>query len=258
MVPLVSLKDAWFSYPAVPHSEAALKAITLTISPGETLGLIGPSGAGKTTLLKLMAGLYLPLQGTVHFQGKGWESLSRQECATARRKLAMTFQRSGLFDSLSCGDNLRLPLREVLRLSSKKTEQKLKQALKEVGLEGIENRAVSEISGGMQKRLGMARALLFEPKFILFDDPTAGLDPITARSIEEVMLSIRKSHAVSAVFVTSELRQAYRLADQLCFLHHGEIREQGSVTDVRATKNPIVRQFLDGSLEGPLTREGRS
>jgi phospholipid/cholesterol/gamma-HCH transport system ATP-binding protein len=165
----------------------------------------------------------------------------------------MTFQRSGLFDSLTCGENLAFALREVRHLAVRELAPRVAQALSEVGLGGQENLRVHEMSGGMQKRLGIARALLLSPRVILYDEPTAGLDPLTAHAINDLIDDVRKKYAMSLVLVTSDPRQAYRLCDHLGFLYRGRFLAQGTMAQMHDSKEPAVRQFLRGEAKGPLT-----
>ena len=165
----------------------------------------------------------------------------------------MTFQKDGLFDSLSCADNLRFPLTERLVLTTAEREKRVEKALEEVGLKGQGRLMVHEMSGGMQKRLGIARALLFSPSVILYDEPSAGLDPITARSINELITQMRETHGMTIVVVTSDLNQARQLCDQVGLLWKGKFEQVGGQTAMENSKNPAVHQFFHALGEGPLT-----
>jgi phospholipid/cholesterol/gamma-HCH transport system ATP-binding protein len=221
--------------------------------PGEIFAILGPSGVGKSVFLRLLVRLLSPTEGRVLFAGKDLSSLSRREEREFYRKVGFAFQRNGLFDSLSCGDNLRFPLNELLGLGLEEREARVSRALEDVGLSGQAELAISEMSGGMQKRLGMARALALAPEAILYDEPTAGLDPLTSVKIHELILETRKKYGMSAVLSTTDPVQAFRLADRVGYLHEGRLIEVGSPDKVKASAHPVVRQFLEGRAEGPLT-----
>lgn len=230
-----------------------LDGVELEIPKGEAFGVLGPSASGKSTLLKLMAGLIKPEAGEVNFLGADISNLPRKQEQFLRRRVGMTFQRSGLFDSLSCGENLDFPLRELTKLSAEEREHQVRQSLGDVGLPGTEDLAVHEMSGGMQKRLSLARALVLQPEVLLCDDPTAGLDPITSRSILKLIFDVHKGYEMTLVLVTSEPAQTKQVCDRIGFLHHGTFLQTGTFAELRNSKNPAVKQFLRGSLEGPLT-----
>jgi phospholipid/cholesterol/gamma-HCH transport system ATP-binding protein len=221
--------------------------------PGEIFCLLGPSGEGKSVLLRLLVGLIEPNAGRVAFEGRDLRELSRIERRDFYRTLGFTFQRNGLFDSLSCGDNLRFPLTELKELGAEERERRVREALSDVGLSGQESLRPSEMSGGMQKRLGIARALSLLPKLIFYDEPTAGLDPLTSAQILDLIESARKKYSMSAVVSTTDPVQAFRLADRIGFLHRGKLAEVGSPEKFRRSQHPAVRQFLSGGAEGPLT-----
>jgi phospholipid/cholesterol/gamma-HCH transport system ATP-binding protein len=253
-VSVFSLHNVWLSGLS---GHSVLKGIHLEIPRGETFALIGPSGEGKTVLLKLMAGLLRPDRGEVLFQGVALVDLSARRRSLFSRRIGMTFQKSGLFDSLTCAQNLDFPLRELTALSQAERERKIEKALEEVGLVGQGALMVHEMSGGMQKRLGIARALILSPEAILYDDPTAGLDPITSRSILELILEMKRKYEMTVVLVTSQPDQAYRMADRIGFLYKGDFLQIGSSEIIQASSQPVVKQFVGGLLEGPLTVERR-
>lgn len=232
-----------------------LDGLDLAISTGESFGILGPSAGGKSVLLKLIAGLIRPTEGEVRFQGADFARLRRAQEQFLRRRIGMTFQRSGLFDSLSCGENLDFPLRELTQLSPEDRAHQVAQSLADVGLPGTENLAVHEMSGGMQKRLSLARALVLQPEVLLCDDPTAGLDPITSRAILKLIFDVRRGYDITLVLVTSDPAQTRQVCDRFGFLHHGTFLQVGTFDELRDSKNPAVKQFMRGSLEGPLTEE---
>ena len=235
--------------------KAILKGLDGEIAAGEAFAVLGPSGEGKTLLLKVLAGL-VPYRGTLEFEGREVRTLNRPERKVLRESLAMTFQKDGLFDSLTCGDNLRFPLNERLKLGRKEREKRVESALEDVGLKGQSRLFVHEMSGGMQKRLGIARALLFSPRVVLYDEPAAGLDPITARSINDLILSMRDKYAMTLVLVTSDLLQARQLCTRMALLWKGAFEQVGSFTALKQSSNPAARQFFSAQAQGPLTEAG--
>ena len=230
-----------------------MKGLNLTLRRGETFALIGPSGEGKSLCLKMMAGLVSPDRGTVLFHGAELGKMRGERLVSLRRRIGMTFQKSGLFDSLSCGENLRFPLRELLRLTGAEAEARVARALEDVGLSGTETLMVSEMSGGMQKRLGIARALVLSPEAILYDDPTAGLDPVTSGAIIDLILAMKHKYEMTVVLVTSDPVQAMHLSDRIGFLYQGDFAQIGTPDEIRGSEVAVVRQFVLGLPEGPLT-----
>ncbi len=234
-------------------AQKVLKGLDWQLESGESFAILGPSGEGKTLFFKLLSGLRSAQSGSVKFQGKDLRKMSEAERRAFRENIGMTFQKDGLFDSLSCADNLRFPLNERLKLSRKDREKRVEAALEGVGLAGQGKLLVHEMSGGMQKRLGIARALLFSPKVILYDEPAAGLDPITARTINELIRQMRDRFQMTVVMITSDLGQAHQVCDRMGLMWNGKFEEQGSWASLRASKNPVVHQFLHALPEGPLT-----
>ncbi len=232
------------------------EGVDWALEPNEIFCLLGPGGEGKSVFLKLLVSLLTPSEGRVTYGGRDIESFSREEKRAFHRDVGFAFQRNGLFDSLSCGDNLRFPLSELLKLKGEEREARVREALSDVGLAGQENLRPSEMSGGMQKRLGIARALSLSPKIILYDEPTSGLDPLTSVQIYDLILKARDKYGMSAVIATTDPVQAFRLADRVGFLFRGRLIEVGTPNRLKASENPVLRQFLSGSPDGPLT-EGR-
>lgn len=235
------------------HGARLFDRLDLEIARGETVGILGPSGSGKSTLLKLMAGLISPTAGTIEMFGRPLKELEREDRPAFRRRVQMTFQKSGLFDSRTCRDNLEFTLRELLPLGPAAREQKISQVLGDVGLLGHQDLLPSQMSGGMQKRLGIARALVLSPEVVLYDDPTAGLDPITSRTILTLVEEMREKYEMTVVLVTSDPAQASRLCDRIGFLYEGKIQEIAEPAAMKHSRNPAVKQFMHGLLEGPLT-----
>jgi phospholipid/cholesterol/gamma-HCH transport system ATP-binding protein len=213
--------------------------LDVEIPAGAFFSIVGPGGAGKSTLLRLMAGLLRPTGGSIEVSGTP--------------KVGMTFQQSGLFDWLTCGANLDFPLRESGVKSKEMRRQKIAAALAEVGLEGTEPRTITEISGGMRKRLAIARALVLEPEVLLCDDPTAGLDPVTAAAIGELLRGLWRRKGMTVIMVTSRFYEAEACSDRIGFLYGGKFAAVGSPAELRIHSHPAVYQFIRGRLEGPLT-----
>ena len=201
--------------------------------------LVGPSGKGKTVTLKLFAGLLNPTKGTVQ--------------RAPNLEMGMLFQKNALFDSLSAGENVAFPLREKTKLSEAAIQNKVTVALEQVGLSAARALFPSEISGGMQKRLGIARALVLEPELVLYDDPTAGLDPITSRLIVELILRLRHEQNSTVIAVTNDMLRAYQMADRIVMVVDGELIDCGDREQTLLHRDPRVRQFVRGQLDGPLT-----
>lgn len=238
---------------AAQFSTPLFENLNFSIRERETVGIVGPGGSGKTWLLKLLAGLYEPNRGAILFRGRHIREYSKEQRKVFRRCVGMSFQRSGLFDSMSAAGNIAFPLSEMTGKKSAELESEVEARLAEVGLAGQGALRIQEMSGGMQKRLGIARALALEPEVALYDDPTAGLDPVTSRSIVELLESMREKHGMTVVLVTSAVHLALRFCDRLLFLHQGKIHLEATRSDFENTSDPMVRQFLEGSLEGPLT-----
>ena len=214
------------------------KKLSFQIVAGESAVLIGPSGGGKSVLLKLIAGLLLPTEGRVTLQSTD---------------LGMLFQKNALFDSFTIEENLLFPLKERKSLEGAPARDRAKKMLQAVGLDGTQALYPNEISGGMQKRLGIARALIVEPKIILYDEPTAGLDPITSRTIAELIETLRSQSGSTLLTVTNDVQRAYQLADRIYFLAQGNLSDGGTPTDVQKTTDPALKQFIYGLKQGPLT-----
>ncbi len=238
--------------------EAILKEVSLSLELGQRLVLVGPSGAGKSVLLKLMAGLLEPTEGQILIFGKSLQEASEAERETLSLRMGMLFQRNALFDSLTVAENVAFPLREVKAFNEVEIAQKVEFFLQAVGLESAAHLFPSEISGGMQKRLGIARALALNPEILLYDDPTAGLDPITSRKIVDLICQLQEQNRSSLVAVTNEMARAYQLADQLALVQGGGVLVAGSVEQTRQHSDPRIQQFIKGQLKGPLTPEEES
>lgn len=216
---------------------------------------MGPSGQGKTTLLKTMAGLITPRNGKVFIRGHDWATLGANERFEVLNKLGMLFQKNALFDSLTCGENIAFPLRETTELSEAEIMAKVDTYLEAVGLSHAKNLYPDEISGGMQKRLGIARALALSPEVVFYDDPTAGLDPITARKIIDLILDLQRKNKSTVVAITNDVNRAYQLADRIALVANQRVVLTGSPEETKRHPDPGVQQFIKGALVGPLTEK---
>jgi phospholipid/cholesterol/gamma-HCH transport system ATP-binding protein len=229
-----------------------LKGVTLKISDGEVMTIIGKSGCGKSILLKHIIGLIKPDKGNIFIDSIDISQIHMKEIDTVRQKFGMLFQGGALFDSLTVYGNVAFPLKEKTRLSNREIRDKVIQALKDVGLRGIGNKYPAELSGGMKKRVALARALITEPSIVLFDEPTTGLDPIILNSIHRLIISTHKKYGFTGLIISHEIPEIFEVADKVAMLHNGIIVESGTPEDIKASSDPFVKQFITGSLEGPI------
>lgn len=230
-----------------------MKNINVSIAKGEAFVLIGPSGQGKSTLLKLMAGLIPATSGQILIEGRELNQLTGVEREKISQRMGMLFQKNALFDSLTCAENVAFPLREVAHASEAEIEKAIAYYLEAVGIAHARDLYPDEISGGMQKRLGIARALTLKPEIVFYDDPTAGLDPITSRRIVELIKDLQKQMNTTLVAVTNDMPRAFQMANRIGMVVDGELVICGTPEQTRAHRDPRVVQFIRGSLEGPLT-----
>ena len=225
----------------------------LKVFEGDSLVLVGPSGSGKSTLLKLMAGLLRPQLGRVLYRGSDLSTLSKKEQERHLSEVGMLFQQNALFDSMTVYENLNFVLSEVNgSVGEKERHQDIVATLKAVGLDHVLDHYPSEISGGMQKRLGIARALVLKPKLIFYDDPTAGLDPITSRTIVAMILDLQKKWGGTIITVTNDMMRAYQLAGDCMVCFPQDFIKTGSSSQTKVHMDPRIQQFINGHIEGPL------
>lgn len=225
----------------------ALQIEKLSIGRGHVAVIIGGSGAGKTTLLKILIGLDRPTSGSVFVDGVDLTTLSDRKLNQVRRKLGMVFQYSALLDSMNVLDNVAFPLREHTKLKDKEIKQKVIDKLKALGLENIERRAPSELSGGMRKRVALARALMLEPQVILYDEPTSGLDPITSRMVDDLILETRERFGVTSVVISHDMTGALLIADEIHVLAKGRLVASGTPQELVDSSQELIHKFLDSS-----------
>lgn len=233
--------------------ETLLENVNLTVELGEAFVLIGPSGQGKSSVLKLMAGLLEPTSGDVLIEGKSYRSMRRAEREVLARKVGMLFQKNALFDSLTVGENVAFPLREVTGADENEIEKAIVHYLEAVGIAHARHLSPDEISGGMQKRLGIARALALKPQILFYDDPTAGLDPITSRKIIQLIQSLQKEMKTTLVAVTNDMNRADQLAHRIAMVVDRELIVCGTPAETKKHGDARVQQFIRGQLDGPLT-----
>lgn len=233
-------------------NQIILQNIELVVESNQSLVVVGPSGHGKTVLLKTLAGLIKPTQGQVLVYEKDWSQMNRSEKLEILKKIGMLFQKNALFDSLSCSENIAFPLRESGISSEREISSIVEFYLNAVGILHAKNLFPDEISGGMQKRLGIARALALKPELIFYDDPTAGLDPITSKKIIELILDLKNKNNSTVVTITNDMNRAYQMADKIAMVYNQELIITGNESETKAHKHPAVKQFIRGELEGPL------
>jgi phospholipid/cholesterol/gamma-HCH transport system ATP-binding protein len=232
-------------------TRVVLEGVSLVIPDGQTTVLMGFSGSGKSVVLKHIVGLLEPDAGSVMVDGLTVGELDRDELMQLRTRIGFVFQFAALFDSLSVYDNLALGLRRQ-GLPPEEIERRIVESLGVVELPGTEQRFPAELSGGMRKRVGIARAIALRPRYILYDEPTTGLDPVTTAAMDDLMLRAKRELGATSVVVTHDVRSAFAVADRIAFLYQGRIRQVGSVEDIRATDDPVVRGFVEGH---PVTGE---
>jgi phospholipid/cholesterol/gamma-HCH transport system ATP-binding protein len=227
-----------------------LNGVSLDVRSGETLVIIGSSGVGKSILLKNIIGLVKPDSGFVEVDGVNITSCSLEELYETRKKIGYVFQESALFDSLNIFENVAFGLKNLTSLSKNEIKQRTKQCLAMVGLENVEHLNPHGLSGGMKKRVGLARAIAYQPEYLLYDEPTIGLDPIMCGVINNLIINLKKCLNVTSIVVTHDLNSAYKIADRIMMLYCGNIIFDGMPDEVRNTKNKYVKQFVEGSSLG--------
>ena len=248
---MISLRDLRVSYGEVE----ILHGITFEVKHGETLVILGGSGSGKSTLLRTLVGLEKPSSGEIWIKGKNIAAISDPEMDEIRKKIGMSFQGGALFGSMSVGENVGLPLREHTKLEDSTIEIMVRLKLEQVGLEGFEYYMPSQLSGGMKKRAAVARALAMDPQILFFDEPSAGLDPIIAAGIDQLILELKQAFRMTIIVVTHELASAYLIADRMVLIDKGRVVAMGTTAEMRASTQPRVRQFLDRVPEPEVAGE---
>ena len=230
-------------------SNKVLRGFSLEVEDGETLAVVGQSGTGKSVALKHVVGLLRPDQGEVWVDGQRLGDLSQDELYEVRRNVGYVFQFAALFDSLTIGDNLGMALKRIKGITAAAITARVRECLDLVELEGYEDRFPSQLSGGQRKRAGLARAIAAKPKYLLYDEPTTGLDPVTTTVIDRLIIRAREELKVTSLVITHDMGSAYRIADRIGMLHGGVIRFMGTPEEIQLCEDPVVRGFIEGKPE---------
>ena len=230
-----------------------LDRLDLTVNEGQTLVIMGRSGAGKSVILKHIIGLMMPDAGRIYLDGMAIDAMSRGQLNGIRKRFGMLFQSAALFDSMNVRDNVSAGLRRHRKLSQEQINSIVAEKLAAVGLEGVEEKMPADLSGGMRKRVGLARAIAMDPEVILYDEPTTGLDPITADQINDLIVSTGTNLGVTSIVVTHDVASALKVGTDVALLFEGRIIFRGPVSSLEDSDNGYLRQFLDGRAEGPMT-----
>jgi phospholipid/cholesterol/gamma-HCH transport system ATP-binding protein len=239
-------------------TQTVLDSINLDVFDGETLVVMGGSGSGKSTLLRLMIGNIMPDAGDIIALGQNICEKSPVQLADYRKSIGVLFQSGALFNSMTVADNVALPLREHSDLPEETIEIVVKIKLELVGLRQHADKMPAQLSGGMKKRAGLARALALDPKILFYDEPSAGLDPVTSAEIDELIIDLNEKLGVTSVVVTHEMDSAFRIADRMVLLDRGKFIVSGTPEEMKSSTDPLVRQFVNGLTEGPLTARRRA
>ena len=229
-----------------------LSGVNLDIETGKITTIVGRSGCGKSVLLKHIVALLTPHQGKILIEGENLCELKSRELYNIRKKIGFVFQNGALFDSMSVYENITLGLREHKKLSELSLQKKAAELLEMVGLPGIEKYKPSELSGGMKKRVSLARALAMDPHYVLYDEPTTGLDPIMTAIIDDLIIRLNAELKITSIVVTHDMKSVYKISDSVAMLHYGIVRFVGSPDELKKTDDPVVRQFIEGNIEGPI------
>ena len=250
--PLLEFREVTFSYPASSGDRVILSRVTLSVPRGKVTALMGASGGGKTTVLRLIGGQQKAAQGEVLFDGKNVGNMSQPELYAARRRMGMLFQFGALFTDLSVFDNVAFPLREHTSLSEALIRDIVLMKLNAVGLRGARDLMPSEISGGMARRVALARAIVLDPELIMYDEPFAGLDPISLGTAAQLIRQLNDTLGITSIVVSHDLEETFRIADKVIILANGGIAAQGTPDEVRHSADPLVHQFVNALSEGPV------
>ena len=233
--------------------QEVLRGVNLELETGKITTIIGGSGCGKTVLLKHLNALLLPDRGSVMVDGTDITKIGERALNTVRQKFGVLFQGAALLDSMTIYDNVAFPLREKTKLTESEIEKRVDERLNQVGLAGMGYKFPAEVSGGMKKRAGLARALVMEPEIVLFDEPTTGLDPLLGKSIHELIRKMHEAFGFTGVIVSHDIPEVFKISDRIAMLANGVITEAGPTREFLASNNPVVRQFIEVDVEGPLS-----
>jgi phospholipid/cholesterol/gamma-HCH transport system ATP-binding protein len=239
---MISLIDVYKSF----GSKHVLNGFSLEVTDGETMAIIGFSGSGKSVAIKHIVGLLEPDSGDVVVDGISVPSLTRRELYALRARIAYVFQFAALFDSMSIGDNVAMGLRKQAELTEAEIDERVHESLDMVDLPDVAEQFPAQLSGGMRKRAGIARAIALRPKYILYDEPTTGLDPVTSAVIDDLMLRMQRQLGVTSIVITHDMRSAYTVGTRVAMLYEGRVRQVGTVAEIQHTTDPVVSQFIEG------------
>ena len=250
---VVELRDVHKQF----EEKKVLDGMSLQVEPCDRLVIMGQSGSGKSTILRLILGIMQPDSGSVFFQQFEITQLPRRKLQQVRQRIGMVYQYSALLSSRNVRDNVALPLEELTEKSIEEIDEIVEAKLKLVGMAGSKEQMPSELSGGMRKRVSLARALVMEPELILFDEPSAGLDPVISSVIDELIIGLTEKSKVTSIIVTHDMDSAFRIGTRMAMLYQGKIIEDAEPEQFKRSKNPVVAQFLSGSTEGPILEGSR-
>ncbi len=242
---MIQIVDIYKSFGA----KKVLSGFTLDVAEGETMVIIGYSGSGKSVAIKHIVGLLTPDRGTVFVDDLEVPRLKRRDLYELRTHIGYVFQFAALFDSLTIGENVAMGLRKQARHSEDEIQERVHETLELVDLPNVQDRYPAELSGGMRKRVGLARAIALRPKYLLYDEPTTGLDPVTSAVIDELMIRMREKLRVTSIVITHDMRSAYRVGSRIAMLYDGKVRQVGDVDTIRTSSDPVVRQFVEGRAD---------
>lgn len=232
--------------------QKVLDGVNLDIEEGKTTVVIGRSGGGKSVLLKHIIRLLEPDSGHVFIDGTDITVLNDKALNEIRKKFGMLFQEAALFDSMTVGENVAFPLKEQTKMKDEEIKKIVADRLRAVGLPGVEDKMPSELSGGMKKRVGLARAIALHPQIVLFDEPTTGLDPIMTEAINELIIDTQKNFNLTSIVISHDVESIFKIGHKIAMLHEGKIVEYGTPEEIKESKNPVLVQFLSGNIEGPI------
>jgi len=252
LAPMIVVQD--LNYKA--GGKHILKNVNLTVYVGETLAIMGASGSGKTSLLKIIGGLIRPTSGHVYIGESDISRLSEDRLNRVRLVMGFVFQYAALFDSMTVAENVASGVRRHFNYSRQQIDRLVEEKLRIVGMEGTGHLLPEQLSGGMQKRVGLARALAMEPLILLYDEPTSGLDPVTTTGIDELTMHLRDAYGVTSVIVSHHIPSIFRVADRIAMIYQGEILAVGTPEEIQKSDNPVVQQFIRGSSQGPIPGVG--
>lgn len=227
-------------------SKIVLRELNLDVHRGETLAVIGPSGSGKSTVIKLLTGLLAPTAGSIEIEGQEVSRMAEDQWDVLRKRMGVVFQYSALFDFLDVGGNIAFGLKRYFKLSEEQIQERVQELLDMVGMPGTQQLLPSELSGGMKKRVGLARALAMQPEMVFYDEPTSGLDPVMTMTISRLIRKTQQALGMTSVLVTHDMESAYYAADRIAMLYNGRIVQIGTVAEIQNSTNPVVHAFVNG------------